>query len=868
MNRNYIARVAIVFFLFLVALSDTFLMADGLESSSSRFNKPMFTVHQGLLTARKSVDIPAPLLSQVLTISEDGTHVNTGDVICTMSEGNRRATLKLAQNDLNLSEIKYRKAFDLEPCERKIAELGLKKAELEFEKAREEVSRAFETRQWQRMFENEMACDVFELEARVYGQRTDALKKLQSQGFSSKVKLLDAECEKKVSALEASFTSKLFPWLKKSYDESEYYAAVQNLENASEALNYARVMLGISLFSPKASIALLKDGISRDQMVVGKLEAEIASLTVRANASGIIERKNSFNGSTWEKLAPGDQIFPGFPFISILDTDGYCVTFQVDQSQSEQIVQGKKILFRPDASPEFIFTGITSESKPLAAEVLPSDLYGEREVVVKGALDKSLLPEGLMPGFSGTVFMMTDAKSEDLRELVFPNRMKLSDIVRRPMKRILTISGEVYSARRSLINSPYEGKLEWIIEDGRNVVKNESIARIETYEIQRNLDETTEKIKSKKEQLELHKQKCEIEIARASRKLEITKGAMEVAEIEHRILLERRDEDKIITLRKSQELIDSKLQMLTETAKLESDLHQKGLKSEIDVLAAKLEVSRQKRESEINRYKLETEESGATKRQILLSEISKKLLQIDWLISMEECEQTKKTLAFDKLILESEIEKLQLQEIASEEKIRKANILSPRDGIVLLPEVFQQTGQLTKNKIGDQLHPWIPFMHVADPLSLQIKLKMSEMDAKFVEVGKEVKISLQSAPGKTFRGWIEKIGLIATLNNSERQDSVVEVYVSLINPNKGVKEIDTAFRPGATCEVVIELYNIPVADIVKYDSVMPHQNGPQIMFSNGKYEPVNILFSDGIDGFVLADSESKRLGLPVREISR
>jgi hypothetical protein len=162
-------------------------------------------------------------------------------------------------------------------------------------------------------------------------------------------------------------------------------------------------------------------------------------------------------------------------------------------------------------------------------------------------------------------------------------------------------------------------------------------------------------------------------------------------------------------------------------------------------------------------------------------------------------------------------------------KIAAAAIVSPLDGMVILPEIHT-SGQISRIKAGDQVHEGFPFLHVVDPADLEIKLDVPEIDVKFLHPGKPVRMTLKSAPGKVFAGSIARIGFAANYAPQTRPDSQVEVFIGIASGSAG----DPAFRPGATCEVIIDLHEGREDVVVPMAAVIPTPDGPRVMDRNGK----------------------------------
>ncbi len=126
------------------------------------------------------------------------------------------------------------------------------------------------------------------------------------------------------------------------------------------------------------------------------------------------------------------------------------------------------------------------------------------------------------------------------------------------------------------------------------------------------------------------------------------------------------------------------------------------------------------------------------------------------------------------------------------------------------------------------------------------------MDVKFIKPGDQVKLVLKGASVRSFPGWVNSVGMVAVTNFKERQDAVVPVIIDLVSPQNGKTEIDPAFRPGAACEVEFSLYNLPEALHLPFDALVPLATATCVMLPDRSLQPVELLFSDGLNGAAIA----------------
>lgn len=853
-NAKRNIKLIVLYIPLLFALLVTLGCGDSSSSPNSagvvRNGKSLRTIHRGVLCASSKLNIDSPMVTQVQSLVKDGKKVEIGDIICRLSMTDREEKLAKLVGDLTARKIAYEKNRGLAPFAAAVNAAKVALARLETLKKDEEYLAEYEGRSWLKILEEEESQKVNKMELDVLKRRTQAQGRLESKGFGAKVDLMNTEKSLKLIEFDASYSTKLLPWLLDKYDEKQVFKADQARREASNALDLALLEEKTQNLIASAEIGNALEKVEMMASEVRRIESEIASSTIRAEVSGIVVRNKTYTGSGWEKVAEGNNVYPGIPFLSLLNVEKIGVEFHVDQRYSSDITEGWKILFRPDSYPEYLIFGIATQCAVMAVETEIGDPTGERTVEVNALLDKT--SPYLVCGFSGTAELFPPSISASDAVPVHKISEKSIVLQKKPLKRELTIPGEVQALQKSYVSPPYNAKLSSVLEDGTKVKKGDSVAQIETSEVEKKLRDSTIQLQNKTEELELLRQKNLVELAKFTRKVTIKSGALQVAKLERDVLMKRRDEDEIINLSKSIGLIESKLKMLSESAALEADLQKRGLKSELDVLAAKLEIAKVKKEKIVTEHKLELEQSGPTRRKIRLAHLAVESAEEDLKLTSIEEAQASFSAFIEQRTLEAEIERITREKMDFESRIKKAEIKSPQDGVVILPEVWKE-GDFSKVKVGDQVRGQIPFMHVADMNSLEIRLDVPEMDVKFFKPEKMVKITLKSAVGKTFDGWVSRIGLVAESDIRNRQDCTVEVIISL-SPPKGPKtEIDQAFRPGGTCEITTTLYDEKDVVFVPYDFAFPTRMGPMSFGEDGNPFALPLLYSDGLSGYILTD---------------
>lgn len=809
-----------------------------------------FTVFRGTLTAVNVVEIQPPFASELLTLEPGGTVVEKGQLIGTLAPGDRPTELKLAKIALHETDLKLQKAQTKKKFAKQIFDLTESKARLNKLYAQKKHKQSILKRKNEKIIEAQENIRLHLFAQKVYSLNVEALTRLNLKGYSSQLRLLNAMRDLKTSEIELEFANKILPWLKETYDKKETFTSLQNLKSASESLQLAKITTNTELKLRHNEI----DSLLLDQQIrknrANELGKQIESLSIIAPTSGILLRSQVDNGQ--ETIAPGDQVYPGSAFASIVDLRKLGVNFRIDQSDYFRIDIDSIIYFRPDASQEFLIKGQITKISPIAHSRFNRQ-DSDRLFDVTAVL--SDCPVDFRPGLNGTIYIADCAMRP---EKFFLNNTTVRSQTR-SAARSISLPGTIVASERTLVNTPYQAKLSWLAEEGNQVNKGDTIARIDKSEVQKKHDELASQLISKNEELSLNEQQAIIAVNKQILKVNIAAGESEVAQLEHYLFVNRRNEDEINRLKQQSDLLNSRLKLKQEELKLEKDLLNRGLKSELDIMNVELELIRLEKQANVNQFSLKQKKAGPTELSIKMSEIKVKLAKLK--LKKAELNKTKmqKINKYDRHLLQSEIDSIQQQLKLERSKLERSEIRATRQGIVTMPSA-RIAGTTRSARIGDRIGQQTIFMHIADITSLEISLQISEVDIGFIELGQLVKINLPSAPGRTFSGWVDSISPVAENNPGRRPEAVFETTVALTSSESGQNEIDPVFRPGASCEVQIELYSFDSIKTISYDSIIPTTKGPMTRCVRQKLTPISISFSDGLNGYFISDSLSDNTG--------
>jgi len=77
--------------------------------------------------------------------------------------------------------------------------------------------------------------------------------------------------------------------------------------------------------------------LKQSRIELRRAEINAGRMVLKAPIDGMVVMQNMFRGSEFDQVKVGDQLFPGFPFMQIVDTSSMVVNANVNQVDVERI---------------------------------------------------------------------------------------------------------------------------------------------------------------------------------------------------------------------------------------------------------------------------------------------------------------------------------------------------------------------------------------------------------------------------------------------------------------------------------------------------------------------------------------------------
>lgn len=108
--------------------------------------------------------------------------------------------------------------------------------------------------------------------------------------------------------------------------------------------------------SEKAQLRIADLSLEQSKSELKRAEANADRMVSKAPIDGLTVMQTIFRGSEMTQISQGDQLFPGQPFMSIVDPSSMVINASVNQTDVERLRIGQKARVRFDAYPDLELT--------------------------------------------------------------------------------------------------------------------------------------------------------------------------------------------------------------------------------------------------------------------------------------------------------------------------------------------------------------------------------------------------------------------------------------------------------------------------------------------------------------------------------
>lgn len=396
------------------------------------------------------------------------------------------------------------------------------------------------------------------------------------------------------------------------------------------------------------------------------------------------------------------------------------------------------------------------------------------------------------------------------------------------------------------------GKLVSIIDEGKRVQKGDEVAKLDTDQLARQMNEqdvkwqTAEgKVKSNRSKLAQAKNKAESEIAKAELALTLAKIELEAYDDPQGEYKKELDKAKGVL-----ELNRKQLKEAEDDIAFTKELVKDGY-AQLEQIRAK-ELTVQQRKFEVTSAEAEVTVMEKFTRKKKITELKAKADEAER--ELRRTIETQKALVDE---AESElrasestalVEKKQLD--YAKEQIEQCTIKAPSDGILVYSN-SRYWDESARIRPGAQLYYRQEIFSLPDLSKMRVKIKIHESVIKKVHLGMPATFQIDALPNRILNGKVTKIATIAQADGWRGQG------VKQYDTELSIDDLpsDAGLKPGMTAEVKILVGTVPNALSVPLTGVTDYED----------QKVVYVVTSTGIERRVVTIGESNEQFVQIKD---
>jgi HlyD family secretion protein len=207
----------------------------------------------------------------------------------------------------------------------------------------------------------------------------------------------------------------------------------------------------------------------------------------------------------------------------------------------------------------------------------------------------------------------------------------------------------------------------------------------------------------------------------------------------------------------------------------------------------------------------------------------------------------RRTAEADMKILQIRRERLERALHHAEQNSAFMVVRAPFEGIAIVQPVFKGSA-MTEMQTGDEVRPGMPIVSVVDPGTMQVRVRVSQVEASLVAVGQTVRLTLDAYPGLTFQGVVRQKAPLAITSTVT---PAVRSFVALVS----VAGADASLMPDLSAAVDITVRQREQALVLPRTAVAIDADGAWVRRRKGSgFERTKIAVGDVSEQQVVVES--------------
>jgi len=318
-------------------------------------------IERGNLKAAESVDLKCEIEGQVkvLSLIEEGVHVEPGDVLCTLDTADLEEKRVQQEISVQSSEASYVKAKQGHAIQQSQNLSDIEKAERALEFALADLRKYVEGDWPQEKRKAEESILLTQEELQRAQQELEWSEKLAAKGFLEQTQLDSdrlAKTRAEVNLKQAQRALELLELFDFPRKKAEFEADVTEFERQLERV---KLQAEAKLADFEAGLRSSEAKLGLDREKLAKIQRQLGSATLVAPVAGMVvyavEEQSRWGGG--EPIREGVQVREGQDIITIPSSAGFVAQASVHESVLEKVAVGQGCLVTVDAIPGKTFRG-------------------------------------------------------------------------------------------------------------------------------------------------------------------------------------------------------------------------------------------------------------------------------------------------------------------------------------------------------------------------------------------------------------------------------------------------------------------------------------------------------------------------------
>lgn len=412
----------------------------------------------------------------------------------------------------------------------------------------------------------------------------------------------------------------------------------------------------------------------------------------------------------------------------------------------------------------------------------------------------------------------------------------------------LNIVGVLDAAKSHMISSELEGTngtIIYLINDGKSVVKGETLVRFDRALFEKEVAEFEAQVESYAAAVAAAEQVVAFEINQVEKELVNARYGQSVAALELKQLEEGDGPLKLSMLMEERQKVLIELKRFQDFLTDLDNFEKKGFKNPSEISSTKEKIAAYETELASITKRYETYKNNVLP--VLIESGKAKVQNAEMLVQQTE-EGGKHKIAKARATLLQVKAMLKTQKSSLEKarfKLSKTEIVAPFDGIVIHYQTFRN-GEKRKPREGDSVFMNQPILYLPDITKMVIKTRAREVDLHKIKLGQRGSVVVDAYPDVKLSGELTFVGSLAT---AEESGESYEKYFQVLFK---VNEEDTRLRPGMTCRISIQAESVKDAVAIPLQAVFSHDQELfcYVKTKDGGFEERNVVTGRQNEAFV------------------